>query len=81
MEPYALYFLCLSLFVAGLAYHQKGQDRDEEDLTLALPKDVSKQAEARRFKREYFTVYFLVVSADWIQVSRLLAIVRKLAAC
>ncbi|KAL9531309.1 Molybdate-anion transporter [Sphaerulina musiva] len=67
MEPYALYFLCLSLFVAGLAYHQKGQDRDEEDLTLALPKDVSKQAEARRFKREYFTVYFLVVSADWIQ--------------
>ena len=74
MEPYALYFICFSLFNAGLAYHQNEQNRSakpqEEEETLALPKDVSKQAEARDFKIEYFIVYILVVSADWLQVGR-----------
>ena len=68
MELYNIYFLALVSFCGALAYHrhhvEKNADRME---SLALPMSHDKIA-ATKFKRDYFSVYGLVVAADWLQV-------------
>ena len=69
MEPYTAYLLALAFLNIALAYyryhaHKKGTPEE----SLALPSDKNKSA-AAKFKLEYFSLYALVMAADWLQVS------------
>ena len=68
MELYSIYFAALALFNASLAWYRHLKDKNGEPKeSLALPAG-SNLSEARRFKIEYFGVFALVVTADWLQV-------------
>ena len=69
MEPYGGYLLALTAFNIALAYHRYYSDKDDtEEESLALP-GVDGKAAATKFKWQYFGLYALVMTADWLQVS------------
>lgn len=68
MELYGIYFAALVCFNIALAYHRHQTDKNASAKeSLALPSGDSK-AVATKFKREYFSLYALVMAADWLQV-------------
>lgn len=74
MELYALYFACLALINAAIAYSRQKETKHDgpNSETIALPSGVAGKQEAKRFKLQYFTVYALVMAADWLQVCLLM---------
>lgn len=68
MEPYGIYLVALGILNGALLYHRFHAEKQEtvED-SLALPSGENKAA-ATRFKWEYFSLYSLVMAADWLQV-------------
>ena len=70
MELYRTYLAALVMFNFALAYHRHHLDKDGvKEESLALPTDDGKTA-ARQFKWQYFGLYSMVMTADWLQVSR-----------
>ena len=68
MDTYSVYFVVLVVANIALAYHRHHAGRKESPKeTLSLAAEDDKLA-ASRFKKEYFTVYALVLMADWLQV-------------
>ena len=68
MELYGVYLTALVFVNVLLAYHRHRNDKIVESKeSLALPVGDGKAA-ASRFKWDYFSVYGLVVAADWLQV-------------
>lgn len=68
MEPYTIYLLALAILNSALAYHRyHAHEEDESEESLALPSE--NKAAAAKFKLEYFSLYALVMAADWLQVS------------
>lgn len=68
MEPYIVYLSALAFLNVALAYHQYGAQKQEtHEESLALPSGEDKAA-AAKFKLEYFSLYCLVMAADWLQV-------------
>lgn len=77
MEQYNIYLLALIALNAGLAYYRHQSEKNAEPKeTLALPLGDGKGA-ATKFKWEYFSVYALVVAADWLQVSLRVAVTKE----
>lgn len=70
MELYAWYFGVLALVSTAFAYHRHRADQNDTKESLALPAGDGKAA-ANKFKIEYFSVYGLVVMADWLQVQQM----------
>ena len=69
MEPYGVYLVALGFLNVALAYHRHHAQKQEIlEESLALPSGENKAA-ATKFKWEYFTLYSLVMAADWLQVS------------
>ena len=69
MESYGVYLIALSLLNIALAFHRYlAQKEEATEESLALPSNENKAA-ATRFKWEYFSLYSLVMAADWLQVS------------
>jgi hypothetical protein len=70
MEPYAVYLVALAFLSIALAYHRYNTQKQEvSEESLALPNDGNESA-ATKFKWEYFSLYGLVMAADWLQVSQ-----------
>ena len=68
MELYNAYFGILVLISVALAYHRHKVDKHAPTTeSLSLHAGDGKAA-ANKFKKEYFSVYALVVAADWLQV-------------
>ena len=68
MELYGIYFVALALINVAFAYHRNRVEKTTEHKeSLALPSGDGKAASAR-FKWDYFSIYGLVVAADWLQV-------------
>ena len=69
MEPYIAYLLALAVLNIALGYHRyHAHKQDAPEESLALPSSESNSA-AFKFRREYFSLYTLVMAADWLQVS------------
>lgn len=67
MEQYAIYFAALLFFNAALTYHRRQVDKHaaaQESLTLPSSENL---IAATRFKWEYFSLWTLVMAADWLQ--------------
>jgi hypothetical protein len=68
MEPYGVYLVALGFLNIALAYHRHHAQKQEIlEESLALPSGEN-MAAATKFKWEYFTLYSLVMAADWLQV-------------
>lgn len=69
MELYGIYFAALALFNAALAHHRhQAAKKDVSKETLSLPAGDGKVL-ATKFQWEYFSLYGMVMVADWLQVS------------
>ena len=69
MELYGVYLAALVLFNVALAYHRHQFDQNGgPQESLALPAGDGKSV-ATKFKWEYFSLYSIVMAADWLQVS------------
>ena len=65
-----MYLIALAFLNIALAYHRyNAQKQEASEESLALPSDENKAA-ATKFKWEYFSLYGLVMAADWLQVSQ-----------
>lgn len=70
MVLYGVDLVALAFLNIALAYHQYIAHKQEPaEESLALPSGEDKAA-AARFKWEYFSLYGLVMAADWLQVSQ-----------
>ena len=70
MSFYQVNFAALVAVNTGLAYKQYRQGQWQEATASMGPeieKSVGKE-EISRFTRNFFTIYLLVVAADWLQV-------------
>jgi hypothetical protein len=71
MEFYQLNFAALVAVNAGFAYRQYRQGKCKPK-TASIVSEVEKstgEEEIARFTNDFFTIYLLVVAADWLQVS------------
>ncbi|KAK3714457.1 hypothetical protein LTR37_007763 [Vermiconidia calcicola] len=67
MELYGVYLAALVLFNVALAYHRHQFDHNEAPQeSLALSAGDGKSA-GTKFKWEYFSLYSIVMAADWLQ--------------
>ncbi|KAK3684624.1 hypothetical protein LTR37_020088 [Vermiconidia calcicola] len=67
MELYGVYLAALVLFNVALAYHRHQFDQNGgPQESLALPAGDGKSV-ATKFKWEYFSLYSIVMAADWLQ--------------
>lgn len=74
MSFYQLNFATLVAANTVLAYRQYRQRKWQElaaDISLEVEKSEGKK-EIARFTEDFFTIYLLVVAADWLQVSILI---------
>ena len=68
MEPYGIYLVALGFLNVALAYYRhQAQKQETLEESIALPNGENKAA-ATKFKWEYFSLYSLVMAADWLQV-------------
>jgi hypothetical protein len=68
MEPYGIYLVALGLLNVALAYYRRQAQKQETlEESIALSNGENK-AEAVKFKWEFFSLYSLVMAADWLQV-------------
>jgi hypothetical protein len=75
MSFYQLNFATLVAVNTGLAYRQYHQGRRQE-VTANIGPEIEKSAgkeEIALFTKDFFTIYLLVVAADWLQVSIIVA--------
>jgi hypothetical protein len=71
MEFYRLNFAALVAVNTGFTYRQYRQGKRKQKPTsigLEIEKSAGKE-EIARFTNDFFTIYLLVVAADWLQVS------------
>ena len=71
MEFYQLNFAALVAVNIGFAYRQYRQSKCKPK-TANIVSEIEKSAgeeEIARFTNDFFTIYLLVVAADWLQVS------------
>jgi len=71
MEFYQLNFAALVAVNTGFTYRQYRQSKRKQK-TASIVSEIEKLAgkeETARFTNDFFTIYLLVVAADWLQVS------------
>lgn len=70
MTFYQLNFAVLVTANAALAYRQYRKLKRQEKLANIGPEieNSGEREESARFTKDFFTVYLLVVAADWLQV-------------
>ena len=68
MELYGVFLASLIFFNIALAYHRHHLDKrtsPEESLTLPV---IDSNNAGKKFAWEYFSLYSMVMAADWLQV-------------
>ena len=71
MEFYQLNFAALVAVNTGFTYRQYRQGKRKQkpaSIVSEIEKSAGKE-EIARFTNDFFTIYLLVVAADWLQVS------------
>ena len=71
MEFYRLNFAALVAVNTGFAYrqYQQGKCKPKKASIVSEVEKSAGEEEIAQFKKDFFTIYLLVVAADWLQVS------------
>jgi hypothetical protein len=71
MEFYQLNFAALVVANTGFTYRQyrQGKRKQKKASIVSETEKCAGKEEIARFTNDFFTIYLLVVAADWLQVS------------